>query len=70
MLWVGKPGKSPVEPNLKRKPYKIRKVTDRKREPKKTGTTKAKTADSTAIAAKKPRSKSKSATASIEPAHT
>ena len=31
VLWVGKAGKSPVEPNLKRKPYKIRKVTGRLR---------------------------------------
>ncbi len=34
-LYVGKPCKSPTVPNLKRKPYKIRKVTDRKRKPKK-----------------------------------
>ena len=69
-LYVGKPCRSPTVPNLRRKPYKIRKITDRKCKPKKAGTTKAKTADSTAIAAKKPRSKSKSAAASIEPART
>jgi hypothetical protein len=31
VLWVGKPGRSPVAENLRRKPYKVRKVTDRKR---------------------------------------
>lgn len=35
ILWVGKAGKSPAVPNLRRKPYKIRKVTDRKLPPKK-----------------------------------
>jgi hypothetical protein len=29
-LWVGKPSKSPTVPNLRRKPYTIRKITDRK----------------------------------------
>ena len=44
LLWVGKACSSPVESNLKRKPYKIRKVTDRKREPKKARTVKTPTA--------------------------
>lgn len=35
VLWVGKACRSPVEPNLRRKPYKVRKVTDRKRKKKK-----------------------------------
>jgi hypothetical protein len=35
VLWVGKPGRSPTVPNMKRKPYKIRKVTERKRPRKK-----------------------------------
>ena len=30
-LYVGKPCKSPTVPNLRRKPYKVRKVTDQKR---------------------------------------
>lgn len=30
LLWVGKACRSTVEPNLRRKPYKLRKVTDRK----------------------------------------
>ena len=34
-LYVGKPGKSPTVPNLKRKPYTIRKITERKRRKKK-----------------------------------
>lgn len=63
VLWVGKAVKSPVEPNLKRKPYKIRKVTDRKREPKKAKSTNA---DSASATAKKPRGKSKSAAVPAE----
>ena len=35
VLWVGKTGKSPTVPNLRRKPYKIHKITDRKRPRKK-----------------------------------
>jgi hypothetical protein len=35
LLWVGKAGKSPQVPNLRRKPYKVRKVTERKRPRKK-----------------------------------
>jgi len=31
VLWVGKPGKSPTVPNLRRKPYKIRNITGRLR---------------------------------------
>jgi hypothetical protein len=31
VLWVGKACKSPVVQNLRRKPYKVRKVTGRKR---------------------------------------
>jgi hypothetical protein len=68
LLWVGKAVKSPVEPNLKRKPYRIRKVADRK--PKKARKTKAKTTDPTAAVVKKPRSKSKAAEASTEATRT
>ncbi len=63
VLWVGKACKSPVVPNLKRKPYKIRKVTDRKREPKKSKSTNAVSAPATA---KKPRGRSKPAAVSAE----
>jgi hypothetical protein len=70
VLWVGKAGKSPVEPNLQRKPYKIRKVTDRNRKPKKAKSTKANSPDSVPVTAKKPRSKSKPAAASAEPTRT
>ena len=70
VLWVGKACRSPAVPNLRRKPYKVRKVTDRNRKPTKARTTKAKSVDSTAVAAKKPRSKPKSAAASIEPTRT
>jgi len=35
VLWVGRPCKSPIVPNLRRRPYKIRKITDRKRPRKK-----------------------------------
>lgn len=63
VLWVGKAGKSPVEPNLKRKPYKIRKVTDRKRRPKKSKSTNA---DSASVTAKKPSGRPKSAAVSAE----
>jgi hypothetical protein len=63
LLWVGKAGKSPVEPNLKRKPYKIRKVTDRKRKPKNAKST---SADSASATTKKPRGRSKSAAVSAE----
>ncbi len=31
VLWVGKAGRSPTVENLRRKPYKVRKVTGRKR---------------------------------------
>ncbi|MGA2255424.1 MAG: hypothetical protein ABSG53_12230 [Thermoguttaceae bacterium] len=31
VLWVGKVGRSPTVENLRRKPYKVRKVTGRKR---------------------------------------
>ena len=34
-LYVGKPGKSPTVPNLRKKPYKIRKITTPKRPRKK-----------------------------------
>ena len=61
LLWVGKACKSPVEPNLKRKPYKIRKVTGRKRKPKKAKSTNA---DSASATAKRPRGKAKSAAVS------
>ena len=59
LLWVGKASKSPVEPNLKRKPYKIRKVTDRKRKPKKARTVKK--TPNAAAAGKRTTRKSKSA---------
>ena len=35
VLWVGKAGRSPIVENMRRKPYKIRKITDRKRPRKK-----------------------------------
>ncbi len=35
VLWVGKAGRSPTVENLRRKPYKVRKVTGRKRPRKK-----------------------------------
>ncbi len=68
LLWVGKAGKSPVEPNLKRKPYKIRKVTDRKREPKKARTEKK--APSPATADKRKTRTPKPAAASAKPTRT
>ena len=68
LLWVGKAGKSPVEPNLKRKPYKIRKVTDRKRKPKKARTEKK--APSPATADKRKTRTPKPAAASAKPTRT
>ena len=68
VLWVGKAGKSPVEPNLKRKPYKIRKVTDRKREPKNARTEKK--TPSPATADKRKTRKPKPAAASAKPTRT
>ena len=45
-LWVGKSGRSPVVENLRRKPYTVRKIQERKRNPdkKKNARRKAKTA--------------------------
>jgi hypothetical protein len=63
VLWVGKPCRSPVEPNLRRKPYKIRKVTGRKGKPKKAAAPKAKAA----TVASKP--KRKAGTTSVETSH-
>ncbi len=62
LLWVGKPCRSPVEPNLKRKPYKIHKVTGRKRKPKKAAAPKAKAA----TVASKPKRKASKAATSVE----
>jgi hypothetical protein len=59
LLWVGKACRSPVEPNLRRKPYKIRKVTGRKGKSKKAGTTKAK---ATTVVSKTKRKAGKAAT--------
>ncbi len=65
-LWVGKACRSPVEPNLRRKPYKIRKITDRKRKPKKAAAPKAKAA----TVVSKPKHKASKAAASVETSHT
>jgi len=67
LLWVGKAAKSPIEPNLKRKPYKIRKVADRKRKPKKVQIEENTNA---ATAGKRKTRKAKLAVTSAEHTHT
>lgn len=69
LLWVGKAVKSPKVPNLKRKPYKIRKVTDRTRKPKKAPAGKGK-APSPATEGKRTTCNAKPAATSAEPTRT